>query len=229
MEEVMNCIQPRGEYLSGHVEVPEIRPRIIGARITAALRVQGSGVPLVPAILYNQFPLTCKESSVPRHPCRQNAVEHVYSLLHAKNQILRSSDAHKIPRLIGREMRRGGIHHSEHEVFLLPHREPAYGVSVESDLNRSSRALGPEFGIHPSLHYAEEGLRRIRLSGLAPLCPAKRHLHRVSYVDLFSRVWRTLIQRHHYIRTKRLLYKNGLFGGEKTHLSVQVASELDAF
>src|SRR3954447_3073480 len=75
--QVMQRVKGRRVHLPGHEEVPEIRARVMPARVAVAGRIDRSSVLGVARIGDVEPPLACEQLAVPRVARRQHAVEEI--------------------------------------------------------------------------------------------------------------------------------------------------------
>src|SRR5512146_1208681 len=70
-----------------------------------------------------------------------DAIKHVDPAQHRTSNIIRLADAHKIMWPVRRQMRNSRFQRFEHRRLRLAHREPAYGITIETDLLQLARRV----------------------------------------------------------------------------------------
>lgn len=168
----------------------------------------------------------------------QNAVEHVDSAVNAFDEVFRSSNAHEVPRLVGREMGRDGIENGEHFFFRFPYRQSADGHTDARKRSDEFYGFHPEFRIHDPLRNGKQRLFVQAFRGSSDVLPhalAKRtfrpamgSFHGGAGIGFVRSSRSALVEGHDDVGTEIRLDPNGFFRRKKTLRAVQVGAEFDA-
>ena len=145
--------------------MPEIGPGEAAADGTAAARINGCIVHLVPLVFDIHGTLPGKELAVAGIAGRHHAVEEVYAPPHALDDIGRRAHAHEVAGLVPGRMGQHHIQDAVHDVRRLPHRQAANAVAVAVQLGALLHAPDPQVLVGAALVDAEEQLAGVQAAG----------------------------------------------------------------
>src|SRR5688572_20434560 len=131
--EVVQRVQARAQDLVGPVQVVQVGPREVAARMAAAGGIERTGVVAVPRVLDLHVAESGEEPAVPRVAGRHDAVEHVEPARDALHDVLGGAHAHEVTGRVHGQARRRVGHEALHVLLGLAHRDAAHGVAVEAD------------------------------------------------------------------------------------------------
>ena len=223
---VVNRIQPQGQELFRHEQVPEVRSGEGPARITAAIGVERPRVLPVLGVLDHQPALRGEQTPVARVAGRHDAIEQVHPGQDPPHKVLGRAEPHQVPGLLLREKGQGVLGHLVHQPLGLSQTQATNGVSGEIQGDQVLGAALPLPGKHAALNDPEDRpVAGMRLP--APPRPFGRQRDGPPRAVVAGGVRHRVVQGHPDVRSEHLLYLDDLFGREPVSASVQVGLELD--
>src|ERR1041384_7819591 len=98
--QVVDGVEDLGEYLVRRIEMTQVGARIAAANPAGTIGIERALVPCVACLLDRDFPLRCKEQSMPGGPRGQHTIHHVDSKLSKLGDFVWSTHPHQISRLV---------------------------------------------------------------------------------------------------------------------------------
>ena len=130
----MERIQSRSQNFGSIEKVPYIGAGVILANITIAIFIYGREILPEYSVPYNNLAERGKRLAGPSFPCRQRAVEKVYTAADRLEQIFRLAHPHQISRFVFGQMFTAMRNNFVSGRFILSHRQTAESIPLDIEL-----------------------------------------------------------------------------------------------
>ena len=207
----------------------DVAPREVAAAVALAPFLDGPLVERPLRRLDRDVAVARDRRAVAGDARRNHAVEHVDAARDALGHLVHYAEPHHVARLVLGEIWDRSVDRLVHELLGLAHRDAAYRVAVEADLDELLGAVAADVVVDSALNDAEDhlavGVRRV----LRGLRPAQGLLDRLLGPLALAGVGQAFVEDHRDVRADDALHLHRLLRPEEELVAVDMGVEAAPF